>query len=215
MKTALIIGGTGLIGKQLTHLLVGDKRYHKIILLVREPMNLIHEKMEQVKFDFEKPDTTLVKADDIFCCLGTTIKAAGSKAAFRKVDYGYVLDIAGIGFANGAKKFALVSSMGADKNSFFFYNKTKGEIEEAVSHIGYESCLIFRPSVLVGYRHTDRLGELLSIFFLKVFSLAVPEKYKPIDSGKVAKVMVAMMNAEKKGTTIFESDKIAQLETGT
>ena len=167
MKTALILGGTGLIGKQLTHLLLGDKRYNKIILLVREPMNLIHEKMEQVKFDFEKPDAALVKADDIFCCIGTTINTAGSKAAFKKVDHDYVLDIARIAYSNGAKKFALVSSMGANKNSFFFYSKIKGETEEEVKQIGYESFLIFRPSVLLGTRNKDRLGELLSIFKTK------------------------------------------------
>ena len=209
MKTALILGGTGLIGKQLTHLLIGDKRYSKIILLVREPMNLIHEKMEQVKFDFEKPDAALVKADDIFCCLGTTINIAGSKAAFKKVDHDYVLDIARIAYSNGAKKFALVSSMGANKNSFVFYSKIKGKTEEGVKQIGYESFLIFRPSVLLGTRNKDRLGELLSIFVLKIFSFATPKKYRPVDSGHVAKAMVAMMNTGKKGIQIFESDAIA------
>lgn len=211
MKTALIIGGTGLIGKQLTHLLIGDKRYKKIILLVREPMNLIHHKMEQVKFDFENPDATSIKADDIFCCIGTTIKIAGSKTAFRKVDFEYVLNIARVGFRNGARQFALVSSMGANKNSFFFYNKIKGEIEEAVKLIGYKKFLIFRPSVLIGHRNVHRFSELVSIFFLRIFSFVIPTKYKPIESDKVAKAMLVMMNNPVEGIHIYESDAIAMM----
>lgn len=211
MKTALIIGGTGLIGKQLTHLLLGDKRYSKVTLLVRQPMNLIHQKMEQVQFDFDHPDEKQIVADDIYCCLGTTKSNAGSKAAFYKIDFEYVTRIAAIAHKNGVKRFALVSSMGADKNSFFYYNKVKGLVEEAISDTGFEGCFIFRPSLLLGHRSEFRFGESFAKLMFRVFSFLVPKKYKPIEGSKVAKAMVDITNSDLKGLHIFESDIIAEM----
>lgn len=208
MKKALIIGGTGLVGKQLTYLLVGDKRYAKIILLVRTPMNIIHNKLEQVVFDFDNPDFSAVKGDDIFCCLGTTIRDAGSKAAFYKVDYEYVIMLATHGFKNGASQLALVSAMGANKSAAVFYNQTKGKIEEAVKAIGYRGCFIFRPSLLLGHRSEFRMGESIAKIAMTAFSFMLPKKYKAVDADKVAKAMQVVMNSGKIGVKIFESDFI-------
>ena len=208
MKKALVIGGSGLVGKHLIELLLADGRY-TVLALARKPLAIKNEKIIQVLFDFDNPDKTAVAADEIFCCLGTTIKAAGSKRAFYKVDYEYVLTIAQAGYANGAKKFALVSSMGANKNSNVFYSKTKGAIEEAVSRIGYESLFIFRPSILLGRRTEFRLGEMIGKSLMKVFDFAIPKKYKAIEARQVAKAMVAGMNSGKTGIHILESDSIA------
>ena len=128
MKNALIIGGTGLTGKKLTKYLLADKRYGSVKLLVRKPLDISYEKLDQVTFNFDNPDASKVMADEVYCCLGTTIGEAGSKKAFYQVDYEYVLMIATIAFKNGCKKFALISSMGANKKSLIFYSKTKGQI---------------------------------------------------------------------------------------
>jgi uncharacterized protein YbjT (DUF2867 family) len=208
MKKALVVGGTGLIGKQLIELLLEDERYI-VIALVRKPLAIKHTKLISVQFDFDNPDTPAVVADEIFCCLGTTIKTAGSKPAFYKVDYEYIFTIAQAGYSNGAKKFALVSSLGANKDSNFFYRKTKGAIEEAVTRIGYESLFIFRPSILLGHRSEFRPGEMIGKLLMTIFAFAIPKKYKAIKAGQVAKAMIAAMNSAKTGVYILESDTIA------
>ena len=210
MKSALIVGGTGLIGAQLTERLLDDDRYSKVILLLRKPLDLSHKKLEQVIFNFDYPNKSVVVADEIFSCLGTTIAVAGSKEAFYKVDHDYVSLIAHLGSENGCKKFAMVSSMGADKNSRVFYNKVKGDIENTVCRIGFESCYIFRPSLLLGKRNEFRFGELMAKFFMNTFSFMIPNKYKAIEAKQVAKAMIAVMNAGKNKVQIFESDEIAK-----
>ncbi len=211
MKTALVVGSTGLIGRELIALLLADERY-TVIALVRKPLAVIHKRLIQVTFNFDHPDPTAVAADEIFCCLGTTIKVAGSKPAFYRVDFEYVLSVAQTGFSNGVKKFALISSMGANKNSGIFYNQTKGAIEEAVTRIGYESIFIFRPSILLGQRTEFRLGEMIGKVLMRTFDFLVPKKYKAIHARQVAKAMIVTMNSNKTGLHILESDEIASIK---
>ena len=211
MKRALVVGGTGLIGRELIALLLADERY-TVIALIRKPLAIIHKRLIQVTFNFDSPDSTAVAADEIFCCLGTTIKIAGSKRAFYKVDFEYVLSIAQIGFSNDVKKFALVSSMGANQKSGIFYNRTKGAIEEAVSRIGYESIFILRPSILLGQRTTFRLGEMIGKVLMTSFNILIPKKYKAIQASQVAKAMIATMNSNKTGLHVLESDEIASIK---
>lgn len=210
MKKALVIGGTGLVGNQLINLLLADGGY-TVTVLVRKPMPINHKRLTQVVFDFEKPDKTMVQADEVFCCLGTTIKVAGSKPAFYKVDFEYVLSIAQIAHSNGASKFALVSSMGANEDSAVFYSKTKGAIEAAVTRVGFKSLFILRPSVLLGDRKEFRLGEKIGKVIMSAISFAIPKKYRPIEARQVAKAMIACMNSGKTGVHVLESDAIADL----
>lgn len=210
MKKALVIGSTGLVGSELIQLLLADGGC-AVTALVRKPMPINHNQLTQIVFDFEKPDKSAVFADEIYCCLGTTIKVAGSKPAFYKVDFEYVLSIAHFALGNGASKFALVSSMGANKNSAIFYNKTKGAIEAAVTALGYKSLFILRPSVLLGDRKEFRLGEKIGKVFMSAISFAIPKKYRPIEARQVAQAMVACMGSDKKGVQILESDAIADL----
>jgi len=213
MKTALIIGGTGLTGKKLTRFLLADKRYKQVKLLVRKPMDIIYEKLEQIPYDFDQPDFSKLVADELFCCLGTTIKNAGSKKAFHQVDYEYVLQTAHAAYKNGCRKFAMISSMGANATSLFFYNKTKGEIEEAVKKIGFEGCFIFRPSLLLGHRNHVRFGESISQAVMLKIAFLMPKKYRPIQSKVVAAAMQLVMNADYSGNCIFESDEIDAIAT--
>ena len=176
--------------------------------MVRSPLPLEHPKLNQLKYDFNWPDQVLIQGDELFCCLGTTIKKAGSQTAFRKVDYDYIVGTAKMALANGIKKMALVSSIGAKSDSTVFYSKVKGETENALQELGFESLHILRPSLLLGNRAELRMAELVGAFFSTAFSFAIPDKYKAIEAKDVALCMIQQMNLENKGNNILESDEI-------
>lgn len=215
-KTALIAGATGLIGKSCLQLLLHDNYYQKIIVLSRKAISFSHPKMEEKIIDFDdiKKFKHLIVAHHIFCCLGTTMKKAGTKANFRKVDLEYPYQLAKISLNNGALQFNLVSAISADHRSSIFYNKTKGEVEELISKMNYKSVNIFRPSILLGERAENRPAEKTGIKLMKgvSFLLIGPlSKYKPVEAEKVAKAMVMTAKRELPGVNIFESDKIQDM----
>ena len=151
----------------------------------------------------------------MFCCLGTTMKKAGSKDAFYKVDFTYSNEIARLTAANQCQQFLLVSAIGAYSNSVFFYNKVKGQLEEAVKHYPFESIHIFRPAVLVGEREESRFGEGLAIKLGSAFNFltsGVLLKYRPIEGKKVALAMVKKALAAEEGIHTYESDDIQLVE---
>ncbi|MEQ9413970.1 MAG: NAD(P)H-binding protein, partial [Cyclobacteriaceae bacterium] len=180
MKVALLAGGTGLVGSQLLQLLVEDDSYSSIKCLSRNTLPVSHTKIEVIQTNgdnLEELAPSLV-ADDVFFCLGTTIKKAKSKEAFRKVDFDYPLNLAKISKKCGAKQFLLVSAMGADPSSSVFYNKVKGEVEGAIAEVGFQGYHIFRPSLLLGDRNEERSGEDAAKIFFKFFGFLIPGKYK-------------------------------------
>jgi uncharacterized protein YbjT (DUF2867 family) len=207
MKTALLAGATGLIGKQVLELLLEVETYEKVKAITRKPLNLRHPKLENIVLDFENLSEhhTALKADDVYCCLGTTIRIAKTKEAFRKVDYDYPLELARMTKNLGATQYLLVSALGADKKSSVFYNRVKGEVEEAIGQVGFDSCHIFRPSLLLGDRTEARAGEGAATVFFKVFGFLIPKKYKAIDSAKVARAMVTIAKEGKPGFHLYES----------
>ncbi|GAB3695016.1 oxidoreductase [Spirosoma flavus] len=209
-KTALVVGATGLIGDILTHRLVEVPVYEKVKVLVRKSLNWQHPRLQEIVFDFDHPNGLLTQADDIFCCLGTTMKKAGSKAAFRKVDYQYPLDVARLGLANGAQQFAIVTAMGADTSSSFFYNQVKGEVERDLTALNFPTLLVFRPSLLLGNRSESRFGERIGAGFMRLFKPLIPDKYKGIEAEKVANAMLTTMQQELTGKHVFESDKLQE-----
>ena len=213
MKTALIIGSSGLVGKQLLSLLLESKDYDKVIAFNKREMGLNHLKLTQHLIDFENISSykNLIIGDDFFCTIGTTIKKAGSKKAFRKVDFSYPKQFAEIAKTNNIKHFLIVSSLGADANSSNFYLKTKGEIEQFLININFESVSIFRPSILKGNRAEFRLGEKIGLTIMNLFSflfIGKLKKYKPIESETVAKGMFTAAQKNKLGVSIYESDGI-------
>ena len=210
MKTALIAGGTGLVGNHLLTLLLSGERYDKVIAITRKPLPE-HPKLQQVSLDMADASAyASLKADDVFCCLGTTIAVAGSKENFRKVDFVYPSVLAKAMRANEASQYLMVSALGANSASSIFYNKVKGEVEAAVSTSGYPTVHLYRPSLLLGNRTEKRSGEDVAKIIYKAFGWLIPKKYKGIDAGKVAKAMYADAGASQPGVHIHESAELQQ-----
>lgn len=208
-RTALVAGSTGLIGSQLVELLLAESSYTKIIALSRKPLSTSHPKLENIVVeanDLKKHHE--LKADDVFCCLGTTIKQAKTREAFSKVDFDYPLELANILKANGASQYHLISALGADRSSSIFYNQVKGKVEEAIDAVGLDSFHIFRPSLLIGPRKESRSGEDAAKVFYKIFGFLIPTKYKGIESIKVARAMISFAKENKHGKFIHESGEL-------
>lgn len=216
MKTALIIGSTGLIGSQLLDLLLESQDYEKVVTFVKRDTGKKHPKLTQHVIDFDKPETfkQWIVGDDFFCTIGTTIKKAGSKEAFRKVDYEYPRQFAELALTNKVKQFLIISSLGADKSSGNFYLKTKGEIENFLKNCSFKSVSVLQPSLLLGDRKEFRLGEKIGAFFMQSFAflfLGNLKKYKPIESKIVAKALIKIAQNNNKGYEIYESDAIQEI----
>lgn len=211
MKTALVAGGTGLIGRQLLQLLLSSGRYSKVIALTRQELPP-HEKLVQIKANFNRlhENAEALAADDVFCCLGTTMAKAKSKENFHRVDFHYPLLLARTSYSQGARQYLLVSALGANVQSSVYYNRVKGEVENAVTAVGFESVHIFRPSLLLGPRQEQRSAEDAAKFFYRIFGALIPLKYKAIQSEKVAKAMLHFAASERKGVFIHESKDLQQ-----
>lgn len=209
-KTALIAGATGLVGSQLLNLLLQDPYYEKVIAIARKPIEGKGAKLNNLIVDFERLEehAPQMLADDIFCCLGTTMKKAGNKEKFRQVDYAYPLKVARLTRENNATQYLLISALGADKGSSIFYNRVKGEVEEAIAAVGFDSYHIFRPALLMGPREESRPGESAGKVFFKIFGVLFTgplEKYKAIDAEKVVRAMHAIAKKNLLGKHIHES----------
>jgi uncharacterized protein YbjT (DUF2867 family) len=216
MRTALIVGASGLVGKACLYELLEAKEYTRIIAVVRRPLAIKYHQLEQLVVDFYQLDryADQFKADDVFCCLGTTIKVAGSQENFRKVDFDYPVKVAELAHKNGAEQFLIVSAMGADSGSKIFYSRVKGEVEEAVSNLGYPAVHIFRPSLLVGDRREVRAGELIGKYVMMGIGflfMGPLRKYKAIHGGTVAKAMVKTALKNQHGQFVYQSDRIADI----
>jgi uncharacterized protein YbjT (DUF2867 family) len=211
MKTAIVIGSTGLIGTELVKQLESNPYYEKIILLNRKPSGIKHAKVEERIINFDAPDLNGINGEDVFCAIGTTIRKAGSKAAQHKIDCEYPSTLAALLKPQGAKQFLLVSSIGADENASNFYLRTKGELEKNIQGLGFETTIIIRPSILLGKRKEFRLGEKIGIVLIQLLSplmLGSFKKYRGVKDAKVAAKMIASATSGIKGLQIIESDKI-------
>lgn len=214
-KTAILFGATGLVGGYCLELLLESPLYSNVKAFNRRKLNIQHPKYEEHIIDFDELENYAdwIVGDDVFCCLGTTRKKAGSKAAFSKVDYTYVLEAAKVAAKNKANQFLLVSAVGADKDSMFFYNQIKGEIEVAVQQLNYWSIHIFRPSLLLGSRDEFRIAEKLATYASGIFNLVTDRlapKYSAVHGEQVAKAMILAAQRIDNGIFIYESDEIQQ-----
>jgi uncharacterized protein YbjT (DUF2867 family) len=193
MKTAIVIGATGLVGGSLVELLLKDSRFEKVKLLVRRSIGITNNKLEEHIVDFDEPDKwkKLVTGDVLYSAMGTTLRTAGSKEAQYKIDYTYQYQVAKTAAANGVKQYILISSAGATPDSKIFYSKMKGELERDIQKLPFDTIHIIRPGILAGERKEVRTGEKLGVGIMNVLSL-VPGlgKLKPIQGEEVARAMV-------------------------
>ncbi len=215
-RTGLVIGATGLIGKHLVELLLNDDGYASAVVFARKRLPIDHPKLTQhvITFDDTASFAALITGDDLFCCLGTTIKTAGSQAAFGKIDHDYPLTFAEAGKKNGVQQYLIVSALSADPRSSVFYSRVKGEVEEGLKQVGFPSLKIFRPSMLLGERTEFRLGERLGQSLLRLLQpvLIGPwRRYRAIKASDVAQAMIAVAKREESGTKVFESDQIQKI----
>lgn len=215
-KTALIAGASGLVGQHLLHLLLHSEVYDHIIALVRSPLNNQHPKLNEhiVNFDKLEEHAALFAVDDVFCCLGTTIKKAGSQEVMYRIDVDYPYSIAKLSQQQGAQQFLVVSAMGANANSSIFYSRMKGELEQKLATLGYPSLSILRPALLLGERNEVRVGERIGAIVAKgtAWLMAGPlKKYKAIEGRQVARAMLKISKVEKNGVYIYSNEQLHQL----
>ena len=217
MKTALIFGSSGLVGSHLLDLIIKDKNYNKIKLFVRSEPKMVSSKIEIIKTDFDNLENqkNIITGDDCFFCIGTTRKNTPDKNEYIKVEYNIPVEVAKIAKSNSINNFIYISSLGANPNAASLYLKNKGQTEEALIKLNFSNLSILRPSILLGNRKENRVGEKIGIFAMKTLSplfLGNMKKYKPIKVEYVSKAMlqVAQKDYQK---NIFESDEIVKIGT--
>lgn len=213
-KIALIAGASGLVGTHLLNLLLEEKAYEKVVALVRKPLEHSHPKLEQIETDFSDLSQFDFKVNHLYISLGTTMKKAGSRRAFMKVDLELPYRIALHFHEKGAKKLAIISSMGADIDSGFFYSRTKGKMEERITGIPFKTIYFVRPSLLLGkrqeFRFAEKIGEFL-VRLLRPLMIGKLKNYRGIQAKTVASGMVNGILRGKKGVNYIESADIPQL----
>ena len=210
-RTALLAGATGLVGRALLSLLLASAHYRSVHVLLRrvQPDFEASAKLKIHQVDFARLPAAFPKVDDVFIALGTTIKIAGSEAAFRQVDFAFVVNIARAAKAAGATRLAVVSALGADPTSRIFYNRVKGEMEIAVMQLGYESVVIAQPSMLLGDRaalgQPPRSAEIWAERLLAPLGWIMPKGVRPIPARTVASALLAAILDAKLGVRVLKS----------
>lgn len=195
-RTALVAGPTGLVGSALVARLLATPRYRRIVALSRRPLPVPHARLEVVDARFDALDRALAgvgAADrplDVFCCLGTTLRTAGSPAAFRRVDHDFVLALGRWAVDAQAHRMVVVSALGADPASRVFYNRAKGETERDLRALGFAGLVLVRPSLLAGERSERRIGERLALRLSVPLRGWLPARVRPIAAVDVAQAMI-------------------------
>ncbi len=206
MNSIVLLGATGLIGTECLRQALDDDRITQITVLSRSPLPVRHHKISEIITPLEEIEKyhTVFTADAVLCALGTTIKKAGSQEAFRKVDFEFPLRAATLAHGQGTKHFLLVSALGANARSSVFYNRVKGETEEAVMKIPFHRITIVRPSLLLGERKEFRLGERIA----QLFTPFIPAPYTPVHARTVAARLIASLFESRSGVAIIESKQL-------
>jgi uncharacterized protein YbjT (DUF2867 family) len=210
LRSVLLIGATGLVGSECLRLLLESDAFGRVVVLARRPLPGVssHPKLQTHLVDFDRLTSaaSCFEVDQIVCALGTTMKAAGSRRRFRAVDLLYPLTAAHLGVEKRVSHFLLVSALGANPKSSFFYNRMKGELEDAVTALPYRSLTIVRPSLLVGKREHWRAGESVVGSLRALF----PARYRPIDATDVARAIVLLAATDQPGRRVVESLELRQ-----
>jgi uncharacterized protein YbjT (DUF2867 family) len=202
---AIVAGATGLVGQALVRVLAAESRWREVRALVRRPLppELSAPTVVPVEVDYTRlePPPLWAAADHVFCALGTTMRQAGSAAAFRRVDFEYPVALARAALAQGARHFLLVSALGAAPGSRVFYNRVKGEVEAAIAALGFRSVTIARPSLLLGQRAEPRVAELVG----RALGVMAPARWRPVSAARVARALVEAAKRDLPGLHILEN----------
>ena len=212
-RTANVIGATGLVGKQLVQLLLKNENFDKVRIFVRRSSGISHPKLEEQLIDFGHVESWAEKltGDVLFSALGTTLKQAGGKEKQYETDVTFNLNFARKAKENGIENYVLVSSVGANPKSWIFYSRIKGELDEAVSKIGFQNLAILRPASLTGDREERRLMEELSVPVVRFVTKFIFKKYRPIHGITVAQAMINAVLHPEPEKTIWEAAEVFQL----
>ncbi|MBP7345796.1 MAG: hypothetical protein KA952_04585 [Sediminibacterium sp.] len=213
-RKALVLGASGLTGSYLLEILLESELYSQVTIYVRRPLGRSHPKLVEQLINFATIESW-TDADDVYCCLGATIKTVKTREAFTLVDLYAPLHIAKLQLSAGSKRFLVVSAAGANPKSNVFYNKTKGRLEEALKQLNYSSIYIFQPSFILGPRKESRWLEELGIFFaLKAIPIMKGrfKKYIPVHAKAIARSMAYFASHSKTGIHIIPSHIIKQWE---
>ncbi len=207
-KIALVLGATGLVGRELVEQLLNSPHYREVVALVRRPLDRKHPKLRQELLDFDQPDPARIQGDDLFCALGTTLRQAGSQDAQYKVDCMYPAQIGLLARQQGVRQYLLVSSLGANAESSNFYLRTKGDLEGKIRGLQFEHVVIVRPGLLLGERKEFRLGEVIGSIFTRLLKPFLPRKYRGVAASKVAAALIALANQDLQGVQVVESGEL-------
>ena len=213
MPSVALLGATGLVGRQCLELLAADRAFERIVVVARRKFGeATAPRVEGHLIDFDQLEAhaDVFAVDQVICALGTTLKAAGSKDRFRAVDHDIPITAARMALKKGARHFLIVSSVGADASSHFFYLRVKGELEDALRTLGFRSVTIVRPSVLLGDRGEHRFGEEIA----KRFGFLVPGKWRPVHARDVALALIRSAREDVPGLHILESVDIVPFARG-
>lgn len=217
MRSAIVVGGTGLVGNALVKLLCDSEEYVSVTVLSRRKLDFEHPKLTVKVRSFDQLEEEDIDfAHEVFCCLGTTMKKAKTREQFEKVDVEYPLHIASLAKKCGIMHFIMISAMGASEKSAFYYNKVKGKVERELIALDLPQLSIIRPSLLVGDRKEFRLGEKMGEWILKGLNplfIGSLKKYRPIEADQLALAMkVIALFGKKSPVTIYESHQLAMMK---
>lgn len=215
-KTAILVGGTGLVGSQLLKLLIEDKTFSRLIILTRRSTGVVNDKIEEHIVDFNDISSfsNKIVGDVLFSCMGTTLKQAGSKSAQFLVDFTYQYEVAQAAAKNNVPDYVLISSAGANPESRMFYSRMKGDLDEEVEKLPFIRIKILRPSVLVGDREHKRVMEEIGAKFITGVGQIIPamSKYRAIKDIEVARAMINAYKIEANDYyKIYELDEVFEL----
>jgi uncharacterized protein YbjT (DUF2867 family) len=215
MKKAIVLGASGLTGSLLLHKLLAHSDYQQVLVFNRKPLGISHTKLKEYVGNVVNLNEFELQfvADEVFCCIGTTAKKTPDKLLYHQIDFGIPLQAAQLCKANNINTLAIVSAMGANSKSSIFYNRTKGEMEEAVLALNIPHTYLLQPSLIVGNRNEKRFAEAAATYFMKLINpilIGSFKKYKSINAEAIAEAMVILART-KPATTRIESDKIIEI----
>ncbi len=207
MKTVMLVGATGLVGQQVLHKALASEQVGRVVAPTRRALPA-HPKLHNpvVDFDHLPEDVPWWAVDAVVCALGTTIKVAGSQAAFYRVDHDLPLRVAQLALRHGAQAYALNSALGADPRSRVFYSRTKGELERDLQALGFPSLTLVRPGLIGGERHESRPAEQIGVRVSQWLGPLLPPRYRVVPAERIAHHLLRSALAAEPGCTVLPSE---------